>query len=270
MEDRSFRLAGRYNTLDGNLGQIVRRHLLSRQLQSHLPPLPSRIVDVGGGAGQQSIPLARTGHRVTILDTSAEMLEAARSRLGLEADEVRRRVRLVNGAGEDLPEIFGAETFEAVLCHGVVMYLEDPRPMIRALSAAVRPGGIVSVLVKNAAALPVRPALRGQYRTALDLIGADRAAGHLGTVTRADSVEGLSGAFADAGLAVERWYGVRVFTDHLGDCPPGDDLADVLELELRAGLEDPYRSVARLIHSVGRKPAQRDAQQPTGKGEDAP
>jgi 2-polyprenyl-3-methyl-5-hydroxy-6-metoxy-1,4-benzoquinol methylase len=80
MEHRPFPLAGRYNAMDGNLGQIVRRDLLDRQLCAHLPSTPARIVDVGGGAGQQSIPLAGSGHEVTILDTSAEMLEEAASR----------------------------------------------------------------------------------------------------------------------------------------------------------------------------------------------
>ena len=253
MQNRFSGLSGRYNALDGNLGQVVRRHLLSRQLEAHLPSPPARIVDVGGGAGQQSIPLAGEGHEVTILDTSPEMLEEARRRLEAEDEEVRGRMNLVEGAGEDLPGIFGAGAFDVALCHGVVMYLEDPRTLIRGLTSAVRPGGLVSVLAKNAAALAMRPALRGRYRDALGLIDADRAAGHLGVVTRGDTVEGVSGMFDEAGLAVERWYGVRVFTDHLGDRPPADDLSDALELERQACTMDPYRSVARLIHLVGRK-----------------
>lgn len=256
MEDRSFGLAERYNALDGNLGQVLRRRLLSRQLEAHLPPPPADILDVGGGAGQQSIPLAREGHDITILDTSREMLEEARHRLNAEDEEVRRRVRLVEGAGEEMPGTFTA-AFDAALCHGVVMYLENPGPMIRGLAAAVRPGGVVSVLAKNAAALAVRPALKGRYREALALLDTDRAVGVLGAVTRGDTVEGLSEMFEGAGLAVERWYGVRVFTDHLGDRPPGDDLPEVLELEWEAGRRGPYRSVARLIHVVGRKPAVR-------------
>lgn len=46
---------------------------------------------------------------------------------------------------------------------------------------------------------------------------------------------------------------VRVFTDHLGDRMPGGDLPEVLELEWEAGRREPYRSVARLVHLVGRK-----------------
>lgn len=255
MVDGSFSgLADRYNALDGNLGQVVRRTLVARALGEHLPPPPARVADVGGGAGQQSVPLARAGYEVTVLDTSPKMLGEARRRLEAETPDIRGRVRLVEGAGERAPGLLGKGAFDAVLCHGVLMYLEDPGEMVRALAALMRPGGMVSVLAKNAASLAMRPALKGHYADALPLIGADRAAGGLGVVTRGDTVEGLGAAFEEAGLAVEAWYGVRVFTDHLGETAPGEDLAGILDLEWKAGTRDPYRSVARLIHLVARKP----------------
>lgn len=253
MEGSFSGLAERYNAVDGSLGQVVRRRLISRALDAHLPRPPARVVDVGGGAGQQSIPLAGEGHEVTILDPSPEMLAEARRRIASEGEGARRRIRLVEGYGEQATEVLGAEEFDAVLCHGVIMYLEDPYPLVKALSAAARPGGVVSVLAKNAAALAVRPALKGLYGEALALLDADRAAGRLGVVTRGDTVEGLYRTFEEAGLSVERWYGVRVFTDHLGDREPGPDLPDILELEWEAGRREPYRSVARLIHLVGRR-----------------
>jgi len=126
LEGSFWGLVERYNALDGSLGQIVRRHLISRGLDAHLPPPPARVLDVGGGAGQQSIPLAGAGHEVTILDPSREMLAEARRRLGRERAAVRRRVRLVEGIGERASRILGTQQFDAVLCHGVVMYLEDP------------------------------------------------------------------------------------------------------------------------------------------------
>lgn len=233
--------------------QVVRYELVDRALAEHLPGLPARIVDVGGGAGQQAIPLLRKGHEVTIIDPCPGMLAEARRRLASEDESVRQRVRLVEGTGERALEALGGETFDAVLCHGVLMYLEDARPMIRALSGLASPGGIVSVLTKNGAALAARPALEGRYRDALSSLGVDRDRGRLGVITRGDTVQGLSEAFAEAGLTVERWYGVRVFTDHLGDDLPDEDLPEILELEWEAGKREPYKSVARLIHVVGRR-----------------
>lgn len=254
MRDSFSPLAGRYLAADANLRQTVCHALVARALAMHLPEPPARIADIGGGAGQQAIPLARSSHEVTVLDTSPKMLGEARRRLEAETSDTRDRVRLVEGAGESAPGLFGKSAFDAVLCHGVLMYLEDPRDMIRSLANLVRPGGIVSVLAKNASALAARPALEGRYREALGLIGADRAPGRLGVVTRGDTIEGLSEACREVGLVMERWYGVRTFTDHLGDAPPGHDLPDVLELEWEAGERDPYRSVSRLIHVLARKP----------------
>jgi S-adenosylmethionine-dependent methyltransferase len=246
-------LAAGYNSSGGTLRRVIRHELVDRGLAEHLPGPPASIVDVGGGAGQQAIPLLRRGHEVTILDPTREMLAEARRRLAAEDEDVRRRARLVEGTGERAHEALEGETFDAVSCHGVLMYLEDALTMIQALSALARPGGIVSVLTKNASALAARPALEGRYRDALSLLDADGDRGRLGVMTRGDTVEGLSEAFAGAGLAVEHWYGVRVFTDHLGDSMPGEDLPEMLELEWEAGKREPYRSVARLIHVVGRK-----------------
>ena len=246
-------LAAGYNSSGGTLRRVLRHELVDRGLNEHLPRPPARIVDVGGGAGQQAIPLLRRGHEVTILDPTREMLAEARRRLAAEDRDVRRRTRLVEGTGERGHEVLEGETFDAVLCHGVLMYLEDARPMIQALSRLARPGGLVSVLTKNASALAARPALEGRYGDALSMLDADGDRGRLGVMTRGDTVAGLSQAFAEAGLTVEFWYGVRIFTDHLGDNMPGEDLPGMLELEWEVGKREPYRSVARLIHVVGRK-----------------
>jgi S-adenosylmethionine-dependent methyltransferase len=259
VEDAFHDLAERYNSSGGILRQVLRHELVDRGLAEYLPGAPARIADVGGGAGQQAIPLSRRGYEVTIIDPSPKMLAEARNRLALEEAGVQRRVRFVECTGERAPEAVGGETFDAVLCHGVLMYLEDPRPMIHALSALLRPGGVVSVLAKNATALALRPALEGRYQDALCSLKADRDRGRLGVTTRGDTVENLYGAFREAGVEALKWYGVRVFTDHLGDRTPGEDLPEVLELEWEAGRREPYRSVARLIHLLGRKkPARGD------------
>ena len=253
MNDPFADLAAGYNSSGGTLRRVVRHELVDRGLVEHLPWPPASIVDVGGGAGQQAIPLLRKGYEVTILDPSKEMLAEASRRLASEDEDVRQRARLVEGEGERAREVLGGETFDAVLCHGVLMYLEDSRAMILALSFLARPGGVVSVLTKNAAALAMRPALEGRYEDALSSLGTDRNPGRLGVITRGDTVEVLSEAFAEAGPTVETWYGVRVFSDHLGEEIPGEDLPGILELEWEAGKRDPYRSIARLIHVIGRK-----------------
>jgi S-adenosylmethionine-dependent methyltransferase len=79
----------------------VRTYVLHQQLLEHLPPPPAPVLDVGGGAGHQSFPLAQAGYEVTLLDPSAAMLDKAHQRLGRLAAEGQRRVTLVQADGEN-------------------------------------------------------------------------------------------------------------------------------------------------------------------------
>jgi SAM-dependent methyltransferase len=249
----SSELSARFSEHHETLRGAVRYALVDRQLGEHLPEPPARVCDVGGGSGRQSIPLARRGYEVIILDPSGEMLREARKALASEDKGTRRRVRLVRGAGEEAPDILGDESFDVVLCHGVLMYLASSEPMIRALAAIARPGAVVSVLFKNADALAMRPGFEGRYRDAVAAFGADRDRGGHGMVTRGDTVASISGMFREHGIEPAEWYGVRVLTDHLGDRPPGPDLPEILEMEWEAGRREPYRGVARLGHLIGSK-----------------
>lgn len=246
-------LSARFLEHHGTLRGAVRYALVARQLEEHLPEPPARVCDVGGGSGRQSIPLARRGYEVTILDPSGKMLREARDTLSSGDEATCERVRLVRGTGEDAPDILEGQSFDAVLCHGVMMYLEDPGPIVRALAAVARPGAFVSVLFKNADALAMRPGLEGRYRDAVCAFDSDRDRGGHGAVTRGDTVAGVSGMFREHGIEPVQWYGVRVLTDHLGNFPPGPDLPEIIEAEWEAGRRDPYRSVARLVHLIGRK-----------------
>ncbi|HET8589716.1 MAG TPA: methyltransferase domain-containing protein, partial [Nakamurella sp.] len=66
-----------YATVKG----FVRTYVLHQHLLEHLPPPPAAVLDVGGGAGHQSFPLAVAGYQVTLLDPSPAMLDKARGRL---------------------------------------------------------------------------------------------------------------------------------------------------------------------------------------------
>ncbi len=50
---------------------LVRTYVMHQHLVEHLPPAPATVLDVGGGAGHQSFPLARAGYDVTLLDPCA-------------------------------------------------------------------------------------------------------------------------------------------------------------------------------------------------------
>ncbi|HEV2071270.1 MAG TPA: methyltransferase domain-containing protein [Acidimicrobiales bacterium] len=246
-------LADRFvNEHYGRLRGRVRTYVIDRHLAAHLPSPPLQIVDVGGGAGHQSLPLARRGYDVTIVDPSSAMLDGAREILAAEGESVAGRVQLVQASGEDAPGVLGQHRYGAVLCHGVVMYLDDPRPLVDALCALVTPGGIVSIVAKNVEALACRPALAGNWAEALAAFDTDRQVNGLGMETRGDSVAGLSEMLAVRGVDPVAWYGVRLFTDGWARERPPEDPEDlVLAVELEASRRDPYRQLSRLFHLVG-------------------
>jgi S-adenosylmethionine-dependent methyltransferase len=244
----------RWRAGQGGLRQIVRQELVARQLARHLPGEPPlRILDVGCGQGTQVLRLARRGHRVTGLDSSTALLEDLARSLAAEPVEVRERVEMIHGDAEMVASLLPAESFDAVLCHGVLMYFADPRPLLNELAQMVAPAGIVSLLVRNGDALAMRPGLQGDWDTAhraFDELSYDN---RIGVAARADRLADLTALLAEHRLSVRAWYGVRVFTDTTpSDAPlPGDaQLAEILACEERAGTTDPYRSVAALTHVI--------------------
>ena len=84
---------GAYASVKG----FVRTYVLHNQLLEHLPPAPARVLDVGGGAGHQSFPLAKAGYEVTLLDPSAAMLDRAQSAM-VQAVMTRRLANMRGSA----------------------------------------------------------------------------------------------------------------------------------------------------------------------------
>lgn len=242
-------VTGAYATVKGR----VRTYVLHRHLVAHLPPPPAAVLDVGGGAGHQSFPLARLGYEVVLLDSSEAMLSAAAQRLAAEPADVGDRVRLVRGRGEDAPALTGGRGFDAVLCHGVLMYLTDPAPLVEALCSCAAAHGVVSLLALNAATLAVRPALEHRWQDAQAAFDAHGERGVLGLDTRADTVDGLSGMLTDQGATPLAWYGVWLFTDWMRLDADDRDLRQIAEVELEASRRDPYRRLSRAFHLLARK-----------------
>jgi len=151
-----------------------------------------------------------------------------------------------------LSSVIGGEQFDAVLCHGVLMYLERPEPMMRSLCRCAAPGGVISIMALNALTLAIRPALDRRWADALTAFDAAREVGVLGTDTRGDTVERLSELLRRDAATPEAWYGVWLFSDWL-DLPLAEtDVAAVADVELRASRRDPYRQLSRVFHLVGR------------------
>ncbi|MFE2531121.1 class I SAM-dependent methyltransferase [Streptomyces sp. NPDC059371] len=211
-----------------------------------------RVLDVGAGQGTQSLRLARAGHQVTGLERDATMMSVARESLAAEPEGIRSRVRLIEGDGHETGVHFLPGSFDVVLCHGVLMYVEEPDALLAGLARMLAPGGLLSLLVRNADALAMRPGIGGDWTTALASFDTTAYTNRLGLDVRADRLATLTGTLAGIGAPLHAWYGVRVFTDTAADgAPVPPDAESMLAAEERAGRTDPYRQVAALLHLCG-------------------
>ncbi|MEV5876590.1 methyltransferase domain-containing protein [Streptomyces sp. NPDC052101] len=211
-----------------------------------------RVLDVGMGQGTQALRLARLGHQVTGVEQDATMIAAAREALAAQPEGIRERVRLVEGDGRDTGVHFLPGGFDVVLCHGVLMYVDEPDPLLAGLARMLAPGGLLSLLVRNGDALAMRAGLSGDWPDALAAFDTLSYRNRLGLDVRADRLASVSATLAGIAAPLHAWYGVRVFTDTAADdAPVPEDLEPLLAAEERAGRTDPYRGVAALLHLCG-------------------
>jgi SAM-dependent methyltransferase len=200
------------------------------------------VVDLGGGTGGFAVPLARLGHRVTVVDPSPDALAALERRAA--DDGVSDRVRAVQGDFGSVFDAVAKESADAVLCHGVLEVADDPVEGMLAAAAVLRPGGLASVLAANRDAVVVARALGGNITGAL-------AALH-GPTSRRFTEDALVELIAAAGLTVGARHGVRLFADLVPSAAAEDP--DLIELEVAAASRLEFRALATQIHVLASRP----------------
>jgi SAM-dependent methyltransferase len=100
----------------------------------------ARVADVGSGAGRivRMLLAAGVDHVIGVEPSQGVEVLAANTK------EFGDRVEIVHGPGEALPS---GRDLDYVFSIGVVQFIPDPSPVIRAMRAALRPGGRAIVWV---------------------------------------------------------------------------------------------------------------------------
>jgi S-adenosylmethionine-dependent methyltransferase len=235
----------------------LRLDLAFANLHEFLPPDTHslRALDLGCGTGAIGIRLARLGFHVTLLDPSLPMLDFAK-RAAREAG-VTDRIAPAHGDASQLAALFPAASFDLIVCHNVLEFVEDPGAVLRAAARALRDSsGMISVLVRN------RP---GEVLKAAILNG-DLAAAELNLTAewgdeslyegrvRLFAAVGLQAMLLESSFAATAERGVRVLSDYL---PPrisrNDDYQRIFELERKLGRQPEFAAVARYTHCLARR-----------------
>ncbi|MFC9945861.1 class I SAM-dependent methyltransferase [Streptomyces pratensis] len=215
------------------------------------------VLDTGGGTGNFAVPVARLGHRVTVVDPSPNALFALERRA--EEAGVADQVRGVQGDILGLFEVVDRAGYDAVLCHGVLEYVDDPAEGVRNAVDALHPSGALSLLGAGLGGAVLARALAGHFAEARQAL--TDPAGRWGSgdpVPRRFTADQLTGLVEAAGLEVGAVHGVRVFADLvpgvLVDTEPGA-MDELLRLEAAVAELPAFHSVATQLHVLGEKRA---------------
>ena len=237
----------------------LRLDLAFANVQEFLPKTsqPLRTLDVGCGTGAMGVRLARLGAHVTLLDSSAQMLELA-ERAAKEAG-VTETIALKHGDVEQLPNLFETCSFDVVLCHNILEYVYEPGAVLHSAATLLRnPSGILSVLVRNRAGEVFKAAIReGDLSAAEQNLTAEWGNESLyGGIVRLFAAGELRAMLAEASLALTTQRGVRVVSDYLpAKVSSSNDYTRIVELERKLGKHPEFAAIARytqcLAHRTG-------------------
>jgi len=242
-------------TPDGQL----RLDLAFANLQDFLPQAPGslRVLDLGCGTGAIATRLARLGHHVTLLDASLPMLDLAK-RAARDAG-VTEKIVLKHGDAAQFSNLFQDASFDVILCHNILEYVDDPCAVLRSAARALRgPSSVISVLVRNQAGEVLKAAIKdGDLAATEQYLTAEWAHESLyGGRVRLFTAESLQAMLRESSLAVTADRGVRVISDYLPPrVPRNHEYGRIVELERKLGRRPEFAAVARYTHYLAYRAA---------------
>ena len=212
-------------------------------------------LDIGGGTGVFALRLAALGFEVDLLDNFEAMLAQARKEAN--AGALSSRISFCHGDAECLPGLFEPYSFDAVVCHNLLEYVENPCAVLCNLARLLKKDGksVVSLLVRNRYGEVLKSAIKGgDLELAKAALVAETVLDPLyGQPVRVFDPIDFRRMVERAGLKVVAERGVRVLSDYF-DCEAlsEDAYKRLLDFELLLGAQPQFAAVARYTQVIAR------------------
>ncbi|HQT75694.1 MAG: bifunctional 3-demethylubiquinol 3-O-methyltransferase/2-polyprenyl-6-hydroxyphenol methylase [Rhodospirillales bacterium 20-64-7] len=136
-------LAARWWDPAGPMKPLHRMNPARTRWINGLLPGPTRILDIGCGAGLASEALARLGHEVLGVDAAGEAIEAAKA----HADGQGLRLSYRAGTADELVQ--EGLTFPVITALEVIEHVPNPAAFVRLLVSLLNPDGMLILSTLN-------------------------------------------------------------------------------------------------------------------------
>jgi len=196
-----------------------------------------RVLDFGSGFGLVANHLAKE-NQVLAVEPNQEMVA-----LRVQDHPYQQLV----GSLDQLASLEDA-SFEVILCHNVLEYVEDRKAILKEFTRLLKPGGLLSIVKHNEVGRVLQTVVfENDTRKALALLaGQDLETHSMGLAQAYD----LDVAVEDLALEVKDYQGIRVFYGLQDNRFKGQEgwRESMLQMELAVCQEPPYRDMAFFQH----------------------
>lgn len=203
-----------------------------------------KILDFGSGEGITANHFAEKND-VTAIEPSKEMLSNA-----WKDYEYIQIVGDVNALSA-----FKNETFDMIICHNVLEYIDDKAAVVKALARVLKKDGIISIVKHNRAGRVMQMAvLLDDFEKANEILdGKDSTASQFGTIRYYEDNDITKW---EPQITVSDILGIRTFWDLQQNQQKHGDEAwqeKMLQLELRVSQMQEYKNIAFFHHLLLKK-----------------
>ncbi len=210
---------------------------------------PLNILDAGSGMGQVSLMLAEAGHKIVLCDISEKMLGSAKKKI--DEAGLGDQVDIIHKPFQALPELL-YNSFDLVMSHAVMEWLQHPEASFKTLIRYVKPGGLMSLMFYNLNSLICQNAIKGNF---IKLVN-EEFRGEPNGLTPMNPLasETVEHWFMENNISILSKTGIRVFYDLM--FRKTRDLRayeDILEVEKKYCRTEPFASMGRYVHLIGER-----------------